>query len=347
MAVNQSYSTTDNQIPAYLENASKNLIGSVVTPDGTGGISNTLYESYKDASADPNNEYQQRIANMDDASIQAYQNMTAGDDPAFQGIGGYQDYMDQANESVAGTQDPYALSMGAANANVGASGGYDASALGAGGEYFNPYQENVIDTTMDTMRREGNIGMNDVQAGAAQSGSFGGSRHGIAEAEYRTGVNREMGNTTATLNDRGFQQARDQQEQHLQRQYQAGMGQAQNAQQTADLGLNTAKTQAGLGKLQQDQFMNEQNALDAFGSKQQKQAQMQSDFDFEEFTRMKADPYQKAAFTNSILQGAPSGGTTVTQTSEPGTSSLAQGIGALGAYATMGNQFGWWGNNDE
>jgi len=73
--------------------------------------------------------------------------------------------------------------------------------------YMNPYINDVIDTTIADINRQG-LQMQDTlgsQANAAQA--FGGARHGIAMAELGSDLSQNVARTSAGLRNLGFQQA--------------------------------------------------------------------------------------------------------------------------------------------
>lgn len=75
------------------------------------------------------------------------------------------------------------------------------------GAFMNPFIGNVVDTTMQDMNRARQMTMNDIGAQATSSGAFGGSRHGVAEAESNRNFYDKMGQTTANLYNTGFNTA--------------------------------------------------------------------------------------------------------------------------------------------
>jgi len=68
---------------------------------------------------------------------------------------------------------------------------------------MNPYVNNVVDNTVDTMNRGRQMAMQDIGDQAISSGAFGGARHGVAEAE----TNRNFFETVGNVADQGFANA--------------------------------------------------------------------------------------------------------------------------------------------
>jgi hypothetical protein len=74
-------------------------------------------------------------------------------------------------------------------------------------QYMNPYRSQVIDTTMEALDRQRQIQQQQNAAGATQSGAFGGSRHGVVEAETNRAFADQAAQTMAALNSQGFDTA--------------------------------------------------------------------------------------------------------------------------------------------
>ena len=68
--------------------------------------------------------------------------------------------------------------------------------------------------------------------------------------------------------------------------------------------------------------------------------------DYNDWDKMQNWDRTSAGWASDILRGTPSSESSMTQNLGPQSSDLAQGVGALGQYATMGKKFGWWGNDD-
>jgi len=115
--------------------------------------------------------------------------------------------------------------------------------------FQNPYQQQVVDQTISDMNRARQMAIGQGEDAAIAAGAFGGSRHGIADAE----TNRAFADRTAAavgqLNQQGFNTA---------------LGAAQN-QQGMDLSAGLANQQAGL----QAGLANQQAGLQAGLANQQ------------------------------------------------------------------------------
>lgn len=95
--------------------------------------------------------------------------------------------------------------------------------------YQNPYENQVVQQTLRDVGTAAQMGLNQIGAQASQAGAFGGSRHGIAEAEAMKGYTQQMTDAAARMRQQGFNTA---------------LGAAQN-----DMGyqLGAAQQLAGLG----------------------------------------------------------------------------------------------------
>ena len=124
--------------------------------------------------------------------------------------------------------------------------------LGHIGDYLNPYTRDVIDTTLSDMNRARQMSIAGNQATATQAGAYGGSRHGIADAETNRNFIDQAAQTAAQLRSAGFNTAAGLMQSDYDRALQAG-----SANQAADLSI--AGQNAGFG--QQAGMFNAQNAI--------------------------------------------------------------------------------------
>ena len=81
--------------------------------------------------------------------------------------------------------------------------------------FMSPYQKEIIDTTLADFDRQAQIGKQDVSQSAYTAGAFGGSRQGVAEAEYQSNSDRNRAALLAGLYGQGYNQALTQQQQQL------------------------------------------------------------------------------------------------------------------------------------
>ena len=158
-------------------------------------------------------------------------------------------------------------------ADVAQAGGYRPEQVQAGqmagqglSAYTNPYENQVVQQTTDDMLRAQQMQQNvmDQQMGAA--GAFGGSRHGIAQAESNRGFYDRLGAAQGQMRQQGFQNAQNQAQQDLQRQYSAdvqnqstGLQAAQNQGQMGVQLANLGNLGFGMGQTVQKNLQNQGN----------------------------------------------------------------------------------------
>jgi len=72
---------------------------------------------------------------------------------------------------------------------------------------MNPFQSQVTNRTMQDMERQRQMQMNTMGAQASAAGAFGGSRHGVAEAETNRAFADQFADTSANMNMQNFNNA--------------------------------------------------------------------------------------------------------------------------------------------
>jgi len=320
--------------PEYIQQHSQQLlsnIGGVTNPE-TGQLEGGFLYDPVAPHVDQFGNPIPRIADFSQDQMQAQE-------LARQGIGGYQPYINQAADATtAGIEAFNPQAIGDIQGQINQGTGYN-----IGQQYLNPYQQNVIDTTMSEMNRQQNIDMNSIAAQAAAAKSFGGSRHGVLESEARRGFDANRTNALAQLNAANFTQAQQAQEAHRQRQLQGAQTSGAIRNMAANANFAGAQTAAGIGGLQQQYGVTDVSTLGAVGQQQQQQRQLGLDIAHEEYLREQNRPFQMASFYSDILGGVPSGQSSYLQKEIPERNKLADALGGLGTLATAGNQFGWWG----
>lgn len=73
--------------------------------------------------------------------------------------------------------------------------------------YMNPFTQNVVDTTMNEMGRQEQLGRLNVDNEAQAQNAFGGDRHAIENAENSRNWNAQKSNTLANLYNTGYNSA--------------------------------------------------------------------------------------------------------------------------------------------
>lgn len=207
-------------------------------------------------------------------------------------------------EGLAGGLGSYAPYLQAAEAATGPTA-YQA--------YMSPYQQDVIQSTLQEYDIQAQKGLPGIGQAAYQAGAFGGARQGVAEAEYRSASDRNRAALQAQLLQQGFGQA----QQLASQQYQQQMGLAQQA--PAAVGQQIAAL-TGLGAQQQAQ---QQAQLEA-----QKQLQYQQAY----------QPYQATQALGQGVMGLISGYPAQTQqTIAPSPSGLSTALGTASTLAGIYN----------
>lgn len=220
--------------------------------------------------------------------------------------------------------------------------------------YMNPFQAAVTQNNLAEIRRQNDISRQQRNAAAVQSGAFGGSRQGIAEAEAERNMARMMNDQIAKDNAANYAQAQaagmnafqNQQGRQLQGadiNLRAGLGLGSLAQQLGQTQLGYGTTmgqlgvqQAGIGELAQNMSAKDIDLMNRLGIQSQQLAQQELDATRQGNLQNIYEPYQRLSYYSDILRGAPSSQQTLSSTTAPSPSLLNQvvgaGIGGLGAY---------------
>ena len=230
----------------------------------------------------------QQLAGLSSAQQQAISTAQAG-------IGGYQPFLQAAQQ--------YATPQGAA-------------------QFFNPYENQVVQQTMQDIAQEGAKAHRQLGAQGVASGAFGGSRFGVAQAELAGKTLEQQARSAGQLRQQGFRDA-------------------QTAAQRA------AQLQGALGQTAQQLGMQDVNQLLGIGSLQQRQQQAGFDVARANLLAQQALPFQQVGFLSDVFRGVPALQSTVQTSSAPGPSLGSQllglgiaGLGAVGQAGGFGNFFG-------
>ena len=171
------------------------------------------------------------------------------------GVASYQPYlnqMSQFNTAAEGLADP--------------SQDYQA--------FMSPYQQEVINTTMTDFDRQAQIGAGQVGMNAYTAGAFGGSRQGVAEAEYQSSSDRNRAALLAGLYGQGYDQAQGYRQQAMGNQL--GLGSLQQGLASFVPGLEQQNLASLDAVGQQDQLL-EQSKLNAMAQANQSAYQLPLD----------------------------------------------------------------------
>lgn len=185
-------------------------------------------------------------------------------------------------------------------------------------DYMNPYQQNVTDIAKREAIRDSSIAGQGLDAQASRAGAFGGSRHGLIQAERERNLGQRLADLQTTGSNAAFNQAAQLSQSDLNRRLAAG-------KQFSDL--------AGAG---QRNALQDIAALQGAGDTQQMQEQRALDIPYQNFLEQRDYGRNNALFLNSIIRGIPmqSTQTSTGQHFTPQQSPLAAAAGAgIGAYS--------------
>ncbi len=238
-----------------------------------------------------------KVAGQDQAQKDAYTMATT----QGQGIGAFQPYITQA-------------------------GAYDTAAAGLSGAgaykpFMSPYQQDVIDATLQEYDQQAAAGLAGIGQQAAMSGNLGGGREGVMRAQYQNKSDMNRALLQSGLLQQGFTQANQLANQAFGQQMALGANQQGLAAQVPGLYGQDIGTLGSAGAIQQAQ---EQAQLDAT----------------REQNRLRAyEPYERLGFQQtgvaSIASGAPGQYQTMV-TPNPTPLQNALGIAGVGAGLMTG-----------
>jgi len=238
----------------------------------------------------PTAGYAPTVAGQDQAQLDAYTRATT----QGQGIGAYQPYLTQAG------------------AYSGPGGGTGAGSVSS---FMSPYQDQVIQETLDQYDIQAQKGVAGIGSLAAKSGNLGGGREGVMRSEFKNQSDLQRAMLDYQMRNQGFGQAQQQRGQAYNQQMQmAGAAPKFQGQDIATLG--------SVGAIQQGQT---QATLDA-----QREA-----------NRLKAyDPYERLGYMGAGIGNILGGMQGQYQTTvSPNQSALQQAMGivgtGVGAYRTI------------
>ena len=281
------------------------------------------------------------------AGLSSLQQQAATLGQAPGGIGGYQSFLTTGSDTLGTGLGTLGSGMGTLGTALGTLGQSQApisaaqQAIAGSGQLFspsdlsaytNPYQQQVIDTTIAEMNRQGEISRNNLAAQGVGAGAFGGSRFGIAGAELDRNLADSQARALAQLNAQNYSQAlgasqtafeNQQRRQQQQSQLYGGIAglygnlggqQANIAGQQAGIGgqqAGIAGQQLGLGQLAQQTGLQDISLLQQLGREQQAQQQAELDAARTNQQSQLYEPYSRVAFLSDIYKGAPSTQTTL------------------------------------
>ena len=270
------------------------------------------------------------------------------------GIGGYQPLLGTGQQTLGtglGTLGTaFAPVSEARTAAQGMQGLFAPSDLSP---YTNPFQQQVIDTTLQRLDEEGLRAQNQLGAQAVGAGALGGSRFGVESAQLGENLQDARARVLAQLNQQNYLQALQSAQQAFEGQ-QTRTGQASQllsgiGQLTGQLGTQQAGIggqQLALAELAQQTGLKDLEMQQRLGSQQQ--AQQQAILNAQQINAQKQqlEPYSRVAFLSDIYKGAPStqtslGSQVAPSPQQPSTFQQIAGLGTgLLGTAAAANQLG-------
>lgn len=310
--------TTQNQIPAWLQDA---YLGNISRAEG---VANKPFQAYNMPTQGADNSFYEQGR----STIQQAQKAGQGATDQAAGVFG-----SVANDSPMFIDAPQIGDVMDVSPERAAAGNVAGSSLTP---YLNQYQGAVIDQSNREIDRSKQMADNQNAYSATRAGAFGGSRHGIIDAENERNYAQMKQDNTNSLLQSGYGQAQGLLQGDIDRQ--AGMSQfnvgqlnqAQTGNADRDLNARSADASARLAALQGNQQqevatsgLNLQGAQGLLGAGQQQQGlqlsqaqalmgagdQIKTAQDaiygdqYKDFLRQQEDPYQKQTLVNSAVLG--------------------------------------------
>lgn len=220
--------------------------------------------------------------------------------------------------------------------------------------YMNPFQQDVINTTMDELNRQEVLGRQRIGDEAMASRAWGGDRQAIEQSENRRNFNQQRMGILSQLNQANFNNAQGMATADINRRFDADRSNQAMRQGMSQFGIQGT---AGLGKdamLAGMEWYNPSNlaslAQQGFGmydaiaknnlqSGTLQQQQLQSIIDAAKmgWEQFQNKPMQGLAAITGSTQ-IPSGGTTTTQNNPGSLAVLGAGISGLGTMMSMSDR---------
>jgi len=268
-----------------------------------------------------------KIAGQDQAQLDAYNLATT----QGQGIGAFQPYITQAgayDQAAAGALGQASTALGQAGQFGTAAGGFSGPSAYQG--FMSPYQQDVIDATLQEYDSQAAQGLAGIGQQAAMSGNLGGGREGVMRSQYQNKSDMNRALLQSGLLQQGFTQAN------------------QLANQAFGQQLNLGQAQQGLSQNQQQLagqvpglYGQDIGTLGSAGAGQQAQQQAQLDATREQNRLRAYEPYERLGFQQtgiaSIASGAPGQYQSMVQ---PNPTPLQNALGIAGVGAGLMTGYG-------
>ncbi|MEO1042831.1 MAG: hypothetical protein AAFX52_11115 [Pseudomonadota bacterium] len=207
--------------------------------------------------------------------------------------------------------------------------------------YQNPYEDAVVQQTLQDISREKQVALNRTAGALTQSGAFGGDREAIIQAENQKNFDDRAAREVANLRASGFDRATSLAADDLGRGERADQTNASLAMQNEQNNLQVANLLASLGLSREESNRAEAGLLAQLGSEERSINQAGLDAQYEERLREQEDLYRRIAIEMGLISGTPvlvdseSQGQSVTKMSDPlGTAgAILGGAGSIASAA--------------
>ena len=166
--------------------------------------------------------------------------------------------------------------------------------------FMSPYQQNVIDATMNRLARARAERDAETRARLASSRAFGNERRGVYEAQLAGEQDLNTAQTLANLYQQGYGQA-------------AGLASGLPSQQLAGAGAL-----AGFGAQALSQEQARQQMLASAGQAQRQMAQQNLDLAYQDFLAQRGYPVEQLKILQSGISGVPATTSSTTTSTAPG-----------------------------
>ena len=189
-------------------------------------------------------------------------------------------------------------------------------------QYMNPYESQVVQQSLGDLERQRQMQQRQTGAQATAAGAFGGSRHGVAEAETNRAFAEQMAQTASGLRQSGYQSAQEMAQQAALANQQAQLSGAQQRLSAGSQLANISNIGFGMGQQIQSDMMTQ-------GAQQQALNQAIIDAAKGQYSGYTSAPADSLSYMLSAVGAAPNVSST-TQGYSPGLFDyLSLGLGAF------------------
>ena len=227
---------------------------------------------------------------------------------AEEGVGAYEPFIRSGSEAVSAGMG--AITGAGMGAYESASELTDPSAIS---DFFNPYEDQVVDQTLADLGRASAIEGVEGRARAAGAGAFGGSRMGVQEAERQGRLFDASARTAGALRQQGYAQAAQLAQERARLQGQIGAGIGSLAQTLGGLGIQ----QAGLGELTSGLNTADMQNMLQIGGMFQDQQQRELEAARLTDTQNYYQPYQQYGYMGDVIGQVPTSMQTTATGAQP------------------------------